>query len=411
MPIAPAGPCGQSVAMQWLVSPDLTVYTIADLESLDKLTRSLRIHSKLAGCLRQLMGFRIWNNDGRTGRYSAENWQKLESVRWLRHVDTSELVPLIGSFVHIQRILAHLGLHFHPPSLKNLFNRRLKKLRGWVCVETPDAAWRLPHGTSLFHLNTREGIVAGGRRLALLANPPMAAQQPAGTLQHVVCAGASAAPREEAVPVSLAPSCRCGTSAFAESVYVTPSMQSEMAMEESFYSLMQSKLATMKMAMRPVHEQQHSVRDPAALAAALTMSHLGVEEHPQLVSVRERVKRGLVGGGLVGGGLVGGGLVEGGSVGESVATSVGSDEASVGSVENHSAGGSVENHSAGRSVENHSAGGCVSTLQTESANLRCDYTNLEDVTRRERELQVELEQLRRAKRELEGGGGGGGDSM
>ena len=411
MPIAPAGPCGQSVAMQWLVSPDLTVYTIADLESLNKLTRSLRIHSKLAGCLRQLMGFRIWNNDGRTGRYSAENWQKLESVRWLRHVDTSELVPVIGSFVHIQRILAHLGLHFNPPSLKNLFNRRLKALRGWVRVETPDAAWRLPHGTSLFHLNTREGIVAGGRRLALLANPPMAAQQPAGTLQHVVCAGASAAPREEAVPVSLAPSCRCGTSAFAESVYSTPSMQSEMAMEESFYSLMQSKLATLKI-LRPVHEQRHSVRDPAALAAALTMSHLGVEEHPQLVSVRERVKRGLVGGGLVGGGLVGGGLVEGGlvggglveggSVGESVATSVGSDEASVGSVENHSAGGSVENHS---------AGGCVSTLQTESANLRCDYTNLEDVTRRERELQVELEQLRRAKRELEGGGGGGGDSM
>ena len=392
--------------MQRLVSPELRVYTVSDREALGELVAELRLDKTLAGNLRQLLGFKPVG-PGRQARQMAEDWQKLESVRWLRHVDTSELVPVIGSFVHIQRILAHLGLHFNPPSLKNLFNRRLKALRGWVRVETPDAAWRLPHGTSLFHLNTREGIVAGGRRLALLANPPMAAQQPAGTLQHAVCAGASAAPREEAVPVSLAPSCRCGTSAFAESVYVTPSMQSEMAMEESFYSLMQSKLATMKMAMRPVHEQQHSVRDPAALAAALTMSHLGVEEHPQLVSVRERVKRGLVGGGLVGGGLVEGGLVEGGSVGgglvgESVATSVGSDEASVGSVENHSAGGSVENHS---------AGGCASTFPTESANLRCDYTNLEDVTRRERELQVELEQLRRAKRELEGGGGGGGDSM
>ena len=84
--------------MQWLVSPDLTVYTITDLESLNKLTRSLRIHSKLAGCLRQLMGFRVCGNDRRKGRYYAENWQKLESVRWLKHVDTSELVPVIGSF-------------------------------------------------------------------------------------------------------------------------------------------------------------------------------------------------------------------------------------------------------------------------------------------------------------------------
>ena len=63
MPLRPAGPCGQSVAMQRLVSPDLNVYTIFDLEALSELVAGLRLDLTLASNLRQLLGFQTVGND------------------------------------------------------------------------------------------------------------------------------------------------------------------------------------------------------------------------------------------------------------------------------------------------------------------------------------------------------------
>jgi len=64
------GPCGQSVAMQRLVSPDLQVkvYTISHVKALRKLVAGLRLDSTLASNLWQLLGFQMLGNGGRQGR-------------------------------------------------------------------------------------------------------------------------------------------------------------------------------------------------------------------------------------------------------------------------------------------------------------------------------------------------------
>ena len=78
--LLPAGPCGQSVAMQRLVSPDLKLYTIDELEALSELVAGLRLDLALASNLRQLLGFWTVSNDGRQGRQMAGNWLGLHSV-------------------------------------------------------------------------------------------------------------------------------------------------------------------------------------------------------------------------------------------------------------------------------------------------------------------------------------------
>jgi len=70
--------------MQRLVSPELRVYTVSDREALGELVAELRLDKTLAGNLRQLLGFQTVG-PGRQARQVAEDWQLLESVRWLRH--------------------------------------------------------------------------------------------------------------------------------------------------------------------------------------------------------------------------------------------------------------------------------------------------------------------------------------
>ena len=65
--LLPAGPCGQSVAMPRLVSPDPKVYTITDPEALSELVAGLSLDSTLASNLRQLLGLGAVGNDGVKG--------------------------------------------------------------------------------------------------------------------------------------------------------------------------------------------------------------------------------------------------------------------------------------------------------------------------------------------------------
>ena len=79
--------------MQPLVSPDLKVYTISELEALREFVAGLRLNSTLACNLRQLLGFRTVGNDVRQGgfrtvgndvrqgRQMAGNWPRLHSER------------------------------------------------------------------------------------------------------------------------------------------------------------------------------------------------------------------------------------------------------------------------------------------------------------------------------------------
>jgi len=56
----------------------------------------LRLDKMLAGNLRQLLGFQTVGR-GRQARQMAGNWQLLESVRWLKHLESGKLVPVVGS--------------------------------------------------------------------------------------------------------------------------------------------------------------------------------------------------------------------------------------------------------------------------------------------------------------------------
>ena len=82
--------------MQRLVSPELRVYMISDSGALSDLVASLRLDSTLAGNLRQLLGFQMVGT-GRQARQMTGDWQLLESVRWLRHLESGKLVPVVGS--------------------------------------------------------------------------------------------------------------------------------------------------------------------------------------------------------------------------------------------------------------------------------------------------------------------------
>ena len=82
--------------MQRLVSPELKIYTVSDREALSDLVTELRLDSTLAGNLRQLLGYQTVGT-GRQARQMAGNWQLLESVRWLKHLQSGKLVPVVGS--------------------------------------------------------------------------------------------------------------------------------------------------------------------------------------------------------------------------------------------------------------------------------------------------------------------------
>ena len=82
--------------MRRLVSPELRVYTVSDREALGELVAELRLDKTLAGNLRQLLGFQRVG-PGRQARQMTGDWQLLESVRWLRHLESGKLVPVVGS--------------------------------------------------------------------------------------------------------------------------------------------------------------------------------------------------------------------------------------------------------------------------------------------------------------------------
>ena len=82
--------------MQRLVSPELKIYMIPDRGALSELVTELRLDKTLAGNLRQLLGFQTVGR-GCQARQMAGNWQLLESVRWLKHLESGKLVPVVGS--------------------------------------------------------------------------------------------------------------------------------------------------------------------------------------------------------------------------------------------------------------------------------------------------------------------------
>eukprot|EP00310_Coccolithus_braarudii_P015847 CAMPEP_0183348934 /NCGR_PEP_ID=MMETSP0164_2-20130417/13283_1 /TAXON_ID=221442 /ORGANISM="Coccolithus pelagicus ssp braarudi, Strain PLY182g" /LENGTH=140 /DNA_ID=CAMNT_0025520597 /DNA_START=184 /DNA_END=606 /DNA_ORIENTATION=- len=89
----------------------------------------------------------------------ASNWQLLSGVKWLRHVDTKELLPLVGElkFMFEQFIVPYCLRRAN--QLRELLRKLIsgqKDGKMAACVDklyTPMAAQALPSGSSLVDLS------------------------------------------------------------------------------------------------------------------------------------------------------------------------------------------------------------------------------------------------------------------
>ena len=98
--------------MQRLVSPDLNVYTISDLEALSELVAGLRLDSTLASNLnlREVLSLQTVGNGSRQGRQMPGNWPRLHIV--VRAAPAHALVPVVGSnAIRIFKRLTNVAVH------------------------------------------------------------------------------------------------------------------------------------------------------------------------------------------------------------------------------------------------------------------------------------------------------------
>ena len=135
---------------QRLVSPNLKLYIVAGPEALRDLVKVLKLGWVLGGNLQQLCGWAEVGAD-RTDRKETSNWQLLESVRWLKHDNGNEIVPVVGKYSHMFKSVVQLraDMDFPQPSLEKLLRRRFEHLKGWRLVEEPAGVRHLRHGDSL----------------------------------------------------------------------------------------------------------------------------------------------------------------------------------------------------------------------------------------------------------------------
>ena len=98
-----------------LVSPQRTVHCVANEDDVGSLVATLGLETKmgyaLKGNLLQLCGWRMVGAD-RDGRSETNNWQLLEGIKWLKRVDSAEVVPVVGKTDHIYQTFS--------PSIRSL---------------------------------------------------------------------------------------------------------------------------------------------------------------------------------------------------------------------------------------------------------------------------------------------------
>ena len=66
----------------WLVTPESTILRIRSPVALENLIDARNIDRKIAGNLRQLLGFSAVGSDRRT-RHRAGQWFRLEAIQWM----------------------------------------------------------------------------------------------------------------------------------------------------------------------------------------------------------------------------------------------------------------------------------------------------------------------------------------
>ena len=167
-----------------LVSPDRVLFIVDDKTELKALVKRLGLGWTLGGNLLKLCG---WANMG--GGDEKANWQRLESVIWLKHDRGTELVPLVGKVSHMfdSVVQPRSDMNMKIDSLRKLVPSRTGKtlldmVAGWRRVAMPPDVMRLADGTSLV------GLFASSVPVPIMLAPPITAL--ISDASHVVRAGA-----------------------------------------------------------------------------------------------------------------------------------------------------------------------------------------------------------------------------
>ena len=144
--------------MVLIVSPELTLHVVADVDAVDALVDCLGLDKKtskeLKGNLKQLAGFNDVGAD-RVGRGRAGNWQKLEDVVWLQRGGCSVAFPVVGKLDHRIKLITQHDPLVNPGSLKNVLNGSKPRAGEWRRLDSmPRAVHALQDGASLIGITT-----------------------------------------------------------------------------------------------------------------------------------------------------------------------------------------------------------------------------------------------------------------
>ena len=150
--------------MVLIVSPELTLHVVADVDAVDALVDRLGLDKKtskeLKGNLKQLAGFNDVGAD-RVGRGRAGNWQKLEDVVWLQRGGCSVAFPVVGKLDHRIKLITQHDPRVNPGSLKNVLNGSKPRAGEWRRLDSmPRAVHALEDGASLIGITTASAASA-----------------------------------------------------------------------------------------------------------------------------------------------------------------------------------------------------------------------------------------------------------
>ena len=130
-----------------------TIYVVADEAQLNHLGQQLELDWVTLGNLRQLCNFdsRLKLGKDRSKKKKVDGWQLLEDIVFFQKDGSTILEPAIGSADYVYDTVPGLSSCMSETSVAQLMRPSGRK---WTCgwrrlVQTPAAAWKLPHGASL----------------------------------------------------------------------------------------------------------------------------------------------------------------------------------------------------------------------------------------------------------------------
>ena len=140
----------------WLVTPESTILRIRSLVALEGLIDARNLDFKIAGNLRQLLGFTAVGSDRRT-RHRAGQWFNLEAIQWMLSEQSGLVVPLMGT---MRKRLAQMQQHepdINTKQMELLLNKKRKAAVGvWTLLR--NIPFEPQHGQSILGISLGEQL-------------------------------------------------------------------------------------------------------------------------------------------------------------------------------------------------------------------------------------------------------------